>query len=144
MLFDLPGWFVSKDGDPEAYALFRRHYSARKTAPKVRQFIGPGEKMVLVAADYSALFCWRRCNFWDDGQIGVNCTVFRNEGPGRASEMIREAEGFAWERWPGQRLFTFVDGSKVKGTCPGYCFRRAGWKSAGFSKGGLLILEKLP
>ena len=68
-------------------------------------------------------------------------TVFRNEGPLLSSDLIREACGIAWERWPGERLFTHVNPSKVQSTNPGYCFLRAGWRRCGKTKGGLVILE---
>jgi hypothetical protein len=42
------------------------------------------------------------------GQRGVNCAVFRNESSVLSSELIREACGLAWTRWPGERLYTYV------------------------------------
>lgn len=135
-------WIQDRDGEPHGFALARRHYSAKKNKkPKRNRFVGPGERIVLISPNYDALFVWRK--FIDDsGQKGVNCAVFRNEGPMRASLMILDAEQWAWTKWPGERLYTYVDAKELPGSCPGYCFRRAGWKSAGFTKGGLLILEK--
>jgi hypothetical protein len=130
-------WYETKDGDREALALYLRHYSAnhyRDGRPR-RLFVGPGEKLVLVGADADALFVWRR--FVDDntGRDGVNCAVFRNEGPHQSSALIREAEAIAWERWPGQALYTYVNSRKVqlergyrKPGAPGHCFLAAGWK----------------
>lgn len=146
-------WFSVKDGDPAAYALMRRHYSFQPYQDGRRQnlfnrnrylFVGPGEKMVLMTNDYKALFVWRK--FIDkSGQEGVNCAVFRNEGPHLSSELILEAEQLAWHRWPGERLYTYVDASQVKSANPGYCFKKACWRSCGKSqKRGLHILEKLP
>ena len=43
------------------------------------------------------------------GETGVNCAVFRNEGPVRSSELIMAADAVAWLRWPGERLYTYVD-----------------------------------
>ena len=81
-------WLPVKDGDPRAAALYRRHYSCyqyadnRRADPSNRNrflIVGPGEKMVLMTVDCSALFVWRK--FIDkSGQAGVNCAVFRNEG----------------------------------------------------------------
>lgn len=100
--------------------------------------------MVLLGADGRALFVWRK--FIDkSGQHGVNCAVFRNEGERRASDLIREAEQLAWGRWPGERLYTYVDAAEVRGSAPGYCFRRAGWKRCGQTLARqLLIFEKMP
>ena len=136
-------WIPSADGDLRGFALARRHYSAKKNRhPKRKRFVGPGERIVLLTLQYDAIFVWRK--FIDDsGQTGVNCALFRNEGQIRASKLILAAEEFAWAKWPGERLYTFIDAAELPGTCPGYCFRRAGWKSAGHTKGGLIVLEKL-
>lgn len=137
-------WVQSADGDPVAFALYRRHYSAKKNPrPKIRQFVGPGEKMVLLGFLCPALFAWRK--FIDDsGQEGVNCAVFRNEGPYRSSDMIREAMMWAWDRWHGERLYTFVAPLEIRSSNPGCCFLKTGWQRCGVTKKGLLILECLP
>jgi hypothetical protein len=104
--------------------------------------VGPGEKIVLLTVDCDALFIWRK--FIDkSGQTGINCAVFHNEGELLSSELIREAAQIAWQRWPGQRLYTYVNSSKVKSVNPGYCFKMAGWNICGKTKSGLVILEKL-
>jgi hypothetical protein len=41
-------------------------------------------------------------------------------------------------------LYTYVNGRKVKSANPGYCFKRAGWRTCGKTAGGLIILEKTP
>lgn len=147
----MEGWCEVLDGDASARAIYERHYSAqsalaRRRARRSTLFAGPGEKMVLIYADARALFVWRkeRLEFRRDKQEGINCAVFRNEGRHYASELILEAETPAWSRWPGERLFTFVDPREVKGNPPGNCFLRAGWTPAGLTKGGLHILEKRP
>lgn len=154
MLFPCLGyWLPVKDGDARAYAIMQRHYSFHAYADGRRQnrsnpnrhlFAGPGEKLVLLGADERALFVWRK--FIDkSGQTGVNCAVFRNESGRKASDLILEAEQIAWSRWPGQRLYTYVNARKVRSQVSGYCFRRAGWKHIGESQTlGLLIFEKLP
>lgn len=108
-------------------------------------FCGPGQKMVLLTPCERALFVWRK--FKDDcipKQIGVNCAVFRNEGAGQSSDLIVSADQLAWDRWPGERLYTYVDAKSVKSRNPGYCFIAAGWTPCGYTKGGLRILEILP
>ena len=138
-------WQEFRDGNSRALALYERHYSARQYADgrERRLFMGPGEKQVLLTRDGTALFGWRR--FVDDsGQQGINCSVFRNEGGTQSSDLIREAMAIAWRRWPGQRLYTYVDPAAVASTNPGYCFIAAGWRAAGYTKGGLRILEALP
>ncbi len=99
--------------------------------------------MVLMNGDCTALFVWRK--FIDDsGQQGVNCAVFRNEGPVLSSTLILEAEQLAWGRWPGERLYTYVAPQSIRSTNPGCCFKAAGWRRCGQTKGGLVILEKQP
>jgi hypothetical protein len=125
--------------------MVNRHYSARhyKDGRNVKLFVGPGEKMVLLTADSMALFVWRKF-ISDDGQEGINCAVFRNEGPELSSSLILEAEQLAWQRWPGERFYTYVNPRKIKSANPGYCFKMAGWSVCGKSKRGFVILEKYP
>lgn len=136
-------WCAARVADPAGYALARRHYSAKKNRrPKQRQFVGSGEKLVLMSPWDDALFVWRK--FIDDsGQQGVNCAIFRNEGYEQSSAMIREADALAWERWPGERHYTYVDGREVQSSNPGYCFLKAGWNKCGVTSKGLLILERV-
>lgn len=136
-------WRVSRDGDPIGYELYQRHYSAPKyRTQRQALFVGPGEKLVLIGHDDRAVFVWRR--FIDaSGQTGVNCAVFRNEGGALSSVLIGEAEVFAWSRWPGARLYTYVNPDRIRSSNPGCCFKKAGWSSCGRTKGGLLILEHL-
>jgi|SRR5579871_2864186 len=137
-------WLESKDGDFLGYTLYRRHYSSKKNPrPKVRLFVGPGEKLVLIGFMIPAVFAWRK--FIDDsGQRGVNCAVFRNESSVRSSDLIREAMALAWRRWPGERLYTTVNPAEIRGTNPGYCFLMAGWRKCGVTKKGLVVLEVFP
>lgn len=138
-------WLEFKDGNSQGIALYERHYSAHHYADgrERKLFAGPGHKTVLLTQDGAGLFVWRK--FIDDsGQQGVNCAVFRNEGALQSSDLIREAMAIAWMRWPGERLYTYVDPEEVRSSNPGYCFLMAGWMRAGVTKGGLLILEALP
>lgn len=140
-------WVDIKDGNPSGVALFRRHYSfkARKRGPqKQPHFCGPGQKTVLLTPCGRALFVWRKFRSMND-QPGVNCAVFRNEGAGRSSDLIRAAMEIAWRRWPGERLYTYVNPRKVKSANPGYCFLCAGWRKCGITKARhLLIFDVLP
>ena len=147
-LFDEPVyWVISRDMNPKAQELADRHYS-RKTPGSKKGFIGPGEKLVLLSPTGDALFTWlrSRADYRGDKIDGVNCTIFRNEGPVLSSKLILEAEKFAHDRWPGLKLFTYVSKAKVKSQNPGWCFMKAGWKPAGENKSGelrLLVKEAL-
>lgn len=141
-------WVRTLDGDLDGLALYRRHYSRRpyKDGRDPALFVGPGDKLVLIAPDLSALFVWRK--FKDDAippQTGVNCAVFRNEGARLSSGLILAAEPYAYDRWPREnRLYTYVNAKRVRAKRdPGRCFLRAGWRRCGTTKGGLLIFEKV-
>lgn len=139
-------WVEVKDGNSSCRAIFDRHYSRKHYAdgrrPKI--FVGPGEKMVLMTPCARALFVWRKF-ISGDGQQGVNCAIFRNEGAGLSSDLIRAAMVLAWGRWPGERLFTYVNPRRVHSANPGFCFIKAGWRRCGITKWNrLLILEALP
>jgi hypothetical protein len=143
------GWLELRDGDDSCRAIFDRHYSriVYRDGRRPKLFVGPGEKQVLMLADGRGLFVWRKFRS-DDGQVGVNCAVFRHENSGElASLLIQRAMARAWDRWPGERFYTYVDPAKVRPTMMrgypvwGFCFYRAGWKFAGVSKSGKIILD---
>jgi hypothetical protein len=146
-------WFAVRRDDPRAYGLWRRHYSAEKNwrwrAAGSTEFMGPGETLVLLSSCCRALFAWQH-NTIDrfDKQLGVCCTVFRNEGAGLSSELIREVDELADHRWPGTRHFTYVDPVKTtrqrsKHAQAGQCFVHAGWRRCGQSQTGLVLLERV-
>ena len=140
----VPLWWLTKDGDRSCLALYERHYSAYRyrDGRKRYQFVGPGTTIVLRTADASALFVWR--DFIDDsGETGINCAVFRNEGPFLSSELCRQADAIADFCWPGQRHYTTVNPAKVRSRNPGFCFLMAGWRRCGMTKSGLLVLERV-
>lgn len=90
-----------------------------------------------------ALWAWRKF-ISGDGQIGVNCAIFRNESGVLSSTLIIEAEEIAWRRWPGERLFTYIAARSIRSTNPGCCYKKAGWKLCGETKWNKhLIFEKL-
>jgi hypothetical protein len=134
-----------RDGDHTVRCIFNRHYSRRHyadgRAPYL--FVGPGQKMVLLTPDARAIFVWRKF-ISDDNQSGINCAVFRNEGLIQSSDLIREAMRLAWLRWPGERFYTYVNPRAIRSINPGACFKFAGWRHCGQTKGGLVILEALP
>jgi hypothetical protein len=151
-----PLWIPIKDGNPTAMSIFKRHYTARQRR-KVEQFIGPREKEALITPGARALFAWRKF-ISDAGERGVNCAVFRNEHSelARSSELISAACEIAWNRWPGERLYTYIDPAKTQTIkhhsqrIVGFCFRKAGWKplvhkdgNPVITKSGLHVLVKL-
>lgn len=137
-------WVPVRDGNATASSLYDRHYSRNPGSRGHLRCAGPGEKMVLLTPCARGLFVWRKF-ISKDQQDGVNCAIFRNEGAGLASELIVAAMELAWQRWPGERFYTYVNPRRVRSTNPGYCFKRAGWRPCGVTKTRkLLVLEKLP
>jgi hypothetical protein len=141
-----PHWCLSRDGDPWAYDLSRRHYSKRRYK-RARQplFVGPGRKLVLLSSDGRAVFAWRQ--FIDDtqpAQTGFCCSIFRNEGRTVSSQLIVEATDVVWSRWGNERCYTLIDASRIRSTNPGYCFLMAGWRRCGVTANGKIILEIFP
>lgn len=139
-------WYGVSDRDDRAVALYERHYSCiNKGRRATREITPPGHSMVLLGANCDALWVWSVELKRRDGQQGVNCNVFRNESSVKSSVLIREAMEIAWQRWPGQRLFTFINTPKIRSTNPGYCFQVCGWRKCGYTKvRGLIILEYVP
>jgi hypothetical protein len=145
LFHDAGYWESVKDGNVIAAALFEQHYSKYHYADgrKPKLFVGPGEKLVLLGKDQLALFVWRRF-ISKDGQIGLNNSIFINQGTHLSSEIILEAEAIALNRWPGIRFYTYVNPKKVKSPNPGYCYKCAGWRQCGITKKRKhLIFEKL-
>lgn len=146
------GWIEVLDGNDTARAIFDRHYSreAHRDRSRTKLIVGPGEKMLLLSADADALCAWRKERHRFDRQQGINCAIYRREGGEPASVQLRKAMTMAWQRWPGERLFTFIDPRRVPPTMErgrpiwGFCFYKAGWRFAGLSKRGLHILEARP
>ena len=128
--------------DDEMRQLADRHYSRRTVG--ARQFLYSGRKLVLRDAGGLVLFAW----IWPedhmrmDGQTGYNNAIFRNESGRRSSDIIREAEDRAFEKWGPNRLYTYVDPRKIASPNPGYCFKKAGWHYERLSASGQHLLVR--
>lgn len=136
-MFDEQHWYRVRDGDSRARALYLRHYSASQTAIDKGlavwgydcTFVGSGDNLLLLTSDASAVFVWKRFpHVKSDDHRGINNSLFRNESRVLSSVLIREAVELAWQKWPGERLFTFVDSHKIKSSNPGFCYLKAGWR----------------
>ena len=136
--------------DPRACALADRHYSRR--TPGSNQFMPPGQTVVFLWDDGTALFGWHRphprsgVKTWH-GLDGWTCTIFRNEGNALSSDLILSAElmlaVYADSCGPGG-LLTYVWDKKVRSPNPGFCFLAAGWRRIGRSADGKkTLLQKL-
>ena len=136
--------------DPLGAALADRHYSRR--TPGSPQFMPPGETLVLVVPDGSAVFGWWRPHprsgiIAMNGLDGWTCTIFRREGGEVASLLILAAErALVAERGNcgPDGLLTYVWDAKVKSVNPGACFKHAGWTAEGRSADGRKTLLHKP
>lgn len=136
-------WLTDRDGAKGLIDLYERHYSCYqyKDGRKRNRCVGPGYRIVLTTLFYDAAFIWRKFKPMDD-QTGINCSVFRNESQVKSSVLIAEAMEHAFARWPGERLYTYVNPRAIRSSNPGYCFKLCGWEVCGHTKArDLLILE---
>jgi len=139
----------SHRADPLARQIADRHYNRQK--PGTPQFVPPGRCLVLLTDNVSAFWItsWPFAEYvrhaWPGAWI---CSAFRNEGDALSSDLIREAIAvtrWKWPETPAQGMVTFIDAGKVRHKRdPGRCFRKAGFRPVGFTKGGLVALQLLP
>lgn len=141
-------WTRSHRADPRALPLADRHYNRQK--PGTPQFVPPGSCFVLLAANEKALWVtsWPKGEYvrhrWPGAWVN---SLFRNEGAGLSSELIREA--VAATRWrygdpPPLGMVTFIDPDEVRSTNPGCCYLKAGFERDGMTEGGLYAVRMRP
>lgn len=138
-------WHVSWRFDPRALPLANTHYNRQSIGSP--QFVAPGSCLVLLTADARALWVslsqQHVLHAWPDAW---NNSLFRNEGAGLSSELIREA--VAATRWhfgavPANGMITFIDVAKIRHKRdPGRCYLKAGFRRVGTTKThGLHVLQ---
>jgi hypothetical protein len=142
-------WWKSHKFDPPACALADRHYNRRKVGSP--QFVPPGRSLVLISECGRAVWTtsWPFAEYVKHAWAGawVN-SIFRNEGGGLSSDLIRQAIAATRAEWsdiPHLGIITFVDSRKVRHKRdPGRCYLRAGFKQVGKTKSGLLAFQMIP
>lgn len=140
-------WSLSHRADPRARPLADRHYNRQAVGSP--QFAPPGRCLVLVCAAAFWITSWPFAQYvkhaWGGAWV---CSAFRNEGAGLSSTLIRDAVAATRWRWPDVPelgMITFVDTDKIANKVnPGYCYRCAGFRRVGETKGGLVALQLLP
>lgn len=142
----MTAWRISSRFDPKALPLADRHYNRQK--PGTPQFVPPGRCLVLLTEDRSALWVssWPQFAMHAWRGAWVN-SLFRKEGDGLASEMIRAAVAHTRARWnetPDLGMVTFIDPTKVRSSNPGYCYLVAGFEHEGWTAKGLRVLRMRP
>ena len=143
-------WCLSWRADPAAAALADRHYSRQAFGSP--QFVPPGRCLVLRTADHSAVWVtsWPMPEYVQHAWAGawINSLFRREDGAHLASDLIRWAVAHTRDKWPAVPtlgMVTFVDASKVRHKRdPGRCYRKAGFRHAGFTAGGLHAFQMLP
>lgn len=141
-------WLISNRADPEARKLADLHYNRQKVGAP--QFVPPGRCIVLKTACRRAVWVtsWPFAEYVQHEWAGawVN-SLFRSEGAGLSSELIREAVAATRAIWtpPELGMVSFVDADKTRRKRdPGRCYRRAGFRHVGFTRGGLYAFQMLP
>jgi len=136
-------WRLSWRADPVARLVADRHYN--RQAVGAAQFVPPGACVVLRSEQARAVWVtsWPRPEYvmhqWRG--LWVNTLFRREEGGGRASEMIRAAVAATRALWapPPGGLITFVDSREVPGVMVrgeriyGFCYLKAGFEHVGFT-----------
>ena len=138
----LEHWYQAESGkfDPIGAAMADRHYSRRTVGAP--QFMPPGQTIVLIAKDMSAVWGWWRPHPSSgielmSGLSGWTCCIFRNEGQTKSSELILDAEEALLGLTCGETgMITYVWCDRVRSTNPGYCYQLAGWEKTGWSADG--------
>jgi hypothetical protein len=139
-------WTLSHRADRRALPLADRHYNRQR--PGTSQFVPPGRCIVLLTANADALWdsSWPLAQYTKHRWAGAwICSSFRNESRNLSSELIREAVAatkYIWGLPPSLGMVTFIDPAKVRRKRDyRRCYKRAGWKPCGRTKGGLLVLQ---
>jgi hypothetical protein len=142
-------WLRSHRFDPEVAPLADRHYNRRKVGSP--QFAPPGRCLVLKTRELDAFWItsWPFAEYTKHAWAGAwVCSAFRNESQHLSSELIREAVAATVDEYgpaPALGMITFVDTKKTRRKRdPGRCYRKAGFRHAGMTKGGLVALQLLP
>lgn len=141
-------WRLSHRADPISVGIADRHYNRQKIGTP--QFVPPGRCLVLRTPCDKALWVtsWPFAEYvkhrWPGAWVN---SLFRNEGAGLSSDLIRSAVAATRAEWeaPALGMVTFVDASKTRRKRdPGRCYVKAGFRRVGFTAGGLVALQLLP
>jgi hypothetical protein len=147
-------WEVSYRADRAVVPLADRHYNRQSIGAD--QFVPPGSCLVLRARTPENTIgafwvtSWPIADYVQHEWAGawIN-SAFRNERRDLwlSSGLITAAVAATRCKWdpPPLGMVTFIDTDKTRRKRdPGRCYRRAGFKPVGYTKGGLVALQMLP
>lgn len=147
-------WKLSTRARSDSREIADRHYNRQK--PGTTQFVPTGSCLVLHSSCGRALWVtsWPRAEYvrhaWPGAWIN---SLFRNEGAGLSSELIRQAVAATRAHYgepPALGMVTFVDETKIAAprgphARAGQCYRLAGFREIGRTKvNNLIALQLLP
>lgn len=156
-------WDESYRADPEVVPIADRHYNRQKVGAP--QFVPPGRCHVLRIGSAKQLrtpdaggafwvTSWPFAEYTKHDWAGAwVCSAFRNEGAGTASDLIRAAVASTARKWPDvpeKGMVSFIDPSKVEPRpirgreTWGHSWFAAGFHHAGYTRGGLWVMQMLP
>lgn len=139
-------WRLSYRADPPAARIADRHYNRQN--PGAAQFVPPGRCLVLLCERAVWVTSWPKAEFVQHAWAGAWMnSLFRNEGAGLSSELIRAAVAHTRAVWdpPELGMVTFVDPTKIRHKRdPGRCYLKAGFRRVGETGKGLIALQLLP
>jgi hypothetical protein len=140
---------MSYRADKDVLPLADRHYNRQSVGSP--QFVPPGKCVVFKTPCLRAVWVtsWPIAKYVKHAWAGAWMnSLFRNEGAGLSSELIREGVSATLGEWPSPPplgMVTFVDADKTRRKRdPGRCYRKAGFKHVGFTKAGLWVFQMLP
>lgn len=141
-----PRWTITDKGDQDVRLLADGHYS--RQTPGSRQFCRNGQNLVFVTPANDAAWVTFRPTpgkaHRQDKLDAWECSLFRNTGPVLSSELIWEAVALSvalWGELPPDGMITYVKPEAIRSVNPGYCFKRAGWVTAGKARDGKPMLR---
>lgn len=153
-IFEASPWRLSHRADKAALPLADRHYNRQKVGSP--QFVPPGRCVVLLTECQRALWVtsWPFAEYVRHAWAGAwVCSLFRNEGAGRASDLITSAVAATRSIFgepPALGMVTFISRKHVRPTRVrgrsvwGWTWAQAGFEHCGETKGGLMAMQMLP
>lgn len=135
-------WWVVKRTDRRAldlvdgmgiFAGLGPHYSRQTVG--AAEFMSSGKTLVMLTDCERAVWGVIENRVPGGGERRWRCSMFRNEGAGRSSDLISQATALTFTYWerrygglPSVPLTTEIDPAKVRRKRdPGRCFLKAGW-----------------